>query len=50
MVLLIGYFLELYFEVFRFVLVMSDFFDPKANMHIASVNQKVIDMLFMVLS
>ena len=50
MVLLIGYFLELYFEVFGFVLVMSDFFDPKADMHIASVNQKVIDMLFMVLS
>ena len=48
MVLLIGYFLELYFEVFGFILVMFNFFDPKADMHIASVNQRVIDMLFMV--
>ena len=48
--LLIGYFLELYFEVFGFVLVMFDFFEPKADMHIANVNKRVIDMLIMVFS
>ena len=50
MVLLIGYFLELHFEVFGFVLVMYDFFDPTADMHIANVNKRVINMLLMVFS
>ena len=41
-------FLELYFEVFGFVSVVFGLFDPKANMYIANVNQRVIDMLFSV--
>ena len=41
-------FLELYFEVFEFGLVMFDSFDPKADMHIANVNQRINDMLFIV--
>ena len=45
MVLLKGYFLELYFEVFGFVLVMFDFFDPTADMHIANVNHLQSDSL-----
>ena len=45
---LTGYFLELCFEVFGFALVIFDFFDPKADIHFANVNQRVIDMLFMV--
>ena len=40
--LLIGYFLELYFEAFGFVLVMFDFFDFKTDMNIANVNQRVL--------
>ena len=50
MVLLIGYFLELYFEIFGFFLVMNYFFDATADIHIANVNQRVIDMLLMVFS
>ena len=48
MVLLIGYFLELYFEVFGFFSVMYCFFDATADMHNANVNQRVIDMMLMV--
>ena len=47
---LLRIFLELYFEVLGFVSVMFSFFDPKTDMYIANVNQRVIDMLFMVFS
>ena len=39
-----------FFEVFGFVSVVSGLFDPKADMYIANVNQRVIDMLFSVFS
>ena len=45
MVLLIGYFLELYFEVFGFVLEMFDFCDLTADTHIANVNHLQSDSL-----
>ena len=45
MVLLIGYFLVLYFEVFGFVLKMFDFCDLTADMHIANVNHLQSDSL-----
>ena len=38
-------FLELYFEVFGFVLVMFDFVEPTADMHIANVNHLQSDSL-----
>ena len=37
---------EPYFEVFGFGLVMIDSFDPRADMHIADVNQRESDTIF----
>ena len=49
MVFLKGYFFsKLYFKVFGFGLVMFDSFDPKADMHIANVNQRVNDVIFRI--
>ena len=40
------FFLKLYFEAFRFGLVMFDSFDPKADMHIANMKQRMSDVIF----
>ena len=41
---------EPYFEVFGFGLVMIDSFDPRADMHIADVNQRESDRIRIIAS